>query len=155
MEMLIRPASEDEYGEAMELVWKVFSRFNAPEYSEEGVKKFRQFLDDATLRKMFRTGDYRIFVFTAGDRIEGVISLRNNNHISLLFVDEKYQKKGIGSRLLRYLCSYCKDWEDQEFITVNSSPYAVEFYHKYGFRDTDTVKFSDGISYTPMRYLLD
>ena len=152
--MLIRPAAEDDYEEAMELVWEVFSRFNAPEYSDEGVRNFRLFLDDMTLRKMFRTGDYRIFVFTVGDRIEGVISLRNKNHISLLFVDEKYQNKGVGSRLLKYLCRYCREWEDQEYITVNSSPYAVDFYHKYGFSDTDNVRFSDGISYTPMKYFL-
>ena len=152
--MLIRPAVEDEYDEAMALVWQVFTRFNAPEYSEEGVKKFRQFLDDKILRKMFRTGDYRIFGFFVDNRIEGVISLRNKNHISLLFVNEKYQKKGVGSRLLRYLGEYCRDWEDQEFITVNSSPYAVGFYHKYGFKDTDNVRFSDGISFTPMKLVL-
>jgi len=152
--MLIRPAVEDDYKEAMDLVWEVFSRFNAPEYSDEGIRNFRLFLEDGTLKKMFRTGDYRIFVFTVEDRIEGVISLRNQNHISLLFVNEKYQKKGVGSRLLRYLCRYCREWEEQEYITVNSSPYAVGFYHKFGFRDTDAVRFSDGISYTPMKYFL-
>ena len=154
MERIIRPVKEDEYHDAMELAWKVFQLFNAPEYTEEGAVKFRQFLNDEIILKLFLAGEYRIFGFFADDVIEGMISLRNKNHISLLFVSKDYQNEGVGSRLLTYLSQYCLEWEEQSFITVNSSPYAVEFYHKYGFRDTDVPQFIDGISYTPMKYML-
>ena len=154
MERIIRPVREDEYDDAMELAWQVFQLFNAPEYTEEGAVKFRQFLKDEIIHKLFYAGEYRIFGFFVDDVIEGMISLRNKNHISLLFVDRDYQNEGVGFRLLTYLSQYCLEWEEQSCITVNSSPYAVGFYHKFGFCDTDVPQFVDGISYTPMKYML-
>ncbi|WP_460645598.1 GNAT family N-acetyltransferase [Lacrimispora brassicae] len=37
-------------------------------------------------------------------------------------------------------------------MTVNSSPYAVEIYHKLGFVDTDTEQLVNGIRFIPMEY---
>jgi predicted GNAT family N-acyltransferase len=37
------------------------------------------------------------------------------------------------------------------FVTVNSSPYAVEFYHKMGFVNLSDEIEKDGIRFTPMR----
>ena len=39
-------------------------------------------------------------------------------------------------------------------VTVNSSPYGVEFYHKLGFRDLRPQEKRDGIIYTPMEFVL-
>ena len=36
-------------------------------------------------------------------------------------------------------------------VTVNSSPYAVDFYHKIGFVDVREEIERDGIRFTPMR----
>ena len=44
-----------------------------------------------------------------------------------------------------------QDYEAQVF-TVNSSPYAVEFYRHLGFKTTDTQQLTDGLRYTPMRF---
>ncbi len=38
----------------------------------------------------------------------------------------------------------------QTSVTVNAAPYAVEFYHKVGFEDTDEEQTLAGITYTPM-----
>jgi hypothetical protein len=43
----------------------------------------------------------------------------------------------------------------ENFLTVDSSPYAVGFYHKNGFSDTEPVQRKDGIIYTPMQCSLD
>jgi hypothetical protein len=37
------------------------------------------------------------------------------------------------------------------FCTVNSSPYAVEFYHRLGFYDLSAEKVEAGMRITPMR----
>ncbi|WP_081998881.1 GNAT family N-acetyltransferase [Robinsoniella peoriensis] len=39
-------------------------------------------------------------------------------------------------------------------ITVNSSPFAIPVYHKFGFVDTDTEKVTNGLMYTPMEISL-
>ena len=89
-----------------------------------------------------------------GDRIIGIISLRNNNHISLLFVEENYHKKGIGTKLIQELAKYLTTEEGITRMTVNAAPYAIGFYHKIGFADTDTEQENDGIRYTPMEYYI-
>jgi len=40
-------------------------------------------------------------------------------------------------------------------ITVNSSPYALEVYHRLGFIDKDREQTVDGIRFTPMACLLN
>ncbi len=154
--MEIRQVKENEYSEIMEVAWRVFLKYNAPAYSMEGVLNFRKFLTDETVYKLFLAGEYRIFGFFDDDNMpKGLISLRNRNHISLLFVEDEYRNKGIGVRLLNYLCSYCWDYEGERLITVNSSPYARGFYRKYGFVETAGEQFSDGIYFTPMEYALN
>ena len=38
-------------------------------------------------------------------------------------------------------------------LTVYSSPYAVGFYHRIGFVDTNREQKKDGIRYTPMSWI--
>ena len=154
--MEIREVKGNEYADAMEVAWHVFLKHNAPEYSLEGIQNFRKFLTDETLYKLFSMGEYRIFgFFDDTEKMEGMVSLRNKNHISLLFVDDSFRERGIGTKLLNYLCYYCWGYEGQNEVTVNSSPYAADFYRKYGFTDTGDIQQSDGITFIPMKYELN
>ena len=85
-----------------------------------------------------------------GNKIVGIISLRNKTHISLLFVDKYYHKRGIGRALIVSLSKYVKAEIGQNRITVNASPYGVDFYHRLGFQDIEPEKQQDGIIFTPM-----
>ena len=84
------------------------------------------------------------------NKIVGIISLRNKTHISLLFVDKCYHKRGIGRALIISLSKYVKAEIGQNRITVNASPYGVDFYHRLGFQDIEPEKQQDGIIFTPM-----
>ena len=138
----------------MDLAWKTFERFNAPEYSDEGIHNFHNFVRDDMLRNMFIVGEYQLFVAVDDDRYVGMLSLRERKHISLLFVDEDYHRHGIATALLNYVCKYVATEEGLDSLTVNASPYAIGFYHKRGFRDTDNETTRDGIRYTPMELVL-
>lgn len=156
MEMLyqIRSAYRDEWDDAMVLAWKTFLRFEADVYSPEGVKHFRDFITDTTLHRMFIMGAYQMFVALDRDKIVGMITLRNSTHISLLFVDEKYHRRGIGRALMGYLTNYLLTEVGAAYVTVNASPYGVGFYHKLGFKDIRPEEERDGIIYTPMKFIL-
>ena len=112
---------------------------------------FENFITDTTLHRMFVMGAYQMFVAMDQDRIIGMITLRDTSHISLLFVDAKYHRRGIGRMLIQYVGDYVFREEGHSFVTVNAAPYAVGFYHRVGFVDTDTRQFNDGIWYTPMQ----
>lgn len=146
----IRFAYNEEWQEAMTIAWKTFLKFEACDYSERGVQSFQEFITDETLRKMFIKGEYRLLVALKDKKIVGIISVRDGSHISLLFVDEMFHKKGIGRLLVNTLGKYLKQEEGKTKMTVNAAPYAIGFYHKLGFVDIQTEQETDGIRYTPM-----
>lgn len=150
----VRPAFADEYETIMGLAWKTFLRFEAKDYTPLGIKNFQDFITNETLKKLYSTGKYPIFVAVYRGEIIGMISLRTNTHISLLFVDEAYHYKGVGRSLMKYACTYIKEELDEFKVTVFASPYAVGFYHKVGFTDMDKEQKKDGIRYTPMSLIL-
>ncbi len=148
----ITKATPDDWEAAMELCWRTFLKFEAPVYSQEGIDNFLKFISGAELHKMFLIDEYKMYVAReeGSDEIIGVTSVRNRNHVSLLFVDERYHRMGIGRALLKRLQ---RQPEGDIKLTVNAAPYAVEFYHKLGFIDSDSMQESDGIKYTPMTCL--
>lgn len=150
----IRSAYRNEWQDAMALAWKTFLRFEADVYTTEGVKNFQNFITDSTLYRMFVMGAYQMFVALDQGKVIGMITLRNPTHISLLFVDEKYHRRGIGRALVKYLTEYLLSEVGVSKVTVNASPYGVGFYHKLGFCDIRSEEKKDGIIYTPMEFIL-
>ena len=151
---MVRCAYHSDWEGAMKLAWKTFVRFNAPDYSQEGIKNFRNFIHDEVLRKMFITGHYQLFVAVEREKCVGMLTLREKKHISLLFVDEEYHGNGVGSALIKFVSKYVAEEEGLDRITVNASPYAVGFYHKRGFRDLGPETITDGIRITPMERMI-
>lgn len=150
----IRSAYRNEWEDAMSLAWRTFMRFEADVYTREGVRNFENFITDSTLYRMFLMGSYQMFVALDGKKIVGMLTLRGTGYISLLFVDEKYHRRGIGRALLQYLFHYLLTETRVSRVTVNASPYGVGFYHRLGFRDLRPEEKKDGIIYTPMEFVL-
>ena len=146
----VRAAYRSDWEKAMELAWKTFLIFEAPVYKPEGIRSFPDFISDDMLHKMFLTGSYQMFVALADGEMRGMITLRGGGHISLLFVEEDYQRLGIGRALLLTLAEYMKEEMGMSRMTVNASPYGVGFYHRLGFEDLGPEMEKDGIRYTPM-----
>ncbi|MCH5263213.1 MAG: GNAT family N-acetyltransferase [Lachnospiraceae bacterium] len=138
----------------MALAWRTFLRFEADVYTPEGVKNFENFITDSTLHRMFVLGTYQLFVALDGNKVVGMITLRDTKHISLLFVDEAYHRRGIGRALINHLTDYLITEMGISRVTVNASPYGVGFYHKMGFCDLGPEEIRDGIIYTPMEFIL-
>ncbi|MBQ0027642.1 MAG: GNAT family N-acetyltransferase [Lachnospiraceae bacterium] len=149
--LIVRRARDDEWESAMELAFRVFLKFEAKEYGKKGTESFAEFVTSENLKKLFLTGHYDVYVATMDGKIVGVGSVRNISHISLLFVDGAYHYRGIATNIVEYMCDCLRHNTDTEYVTVNSSPYAVGFYHKLGFVDTAGKMEEDGIIYTPMR----
>lgn len=139
----VRPLVNDELQNAIELIWEVFLRFEALEYSQEGINHFRASLDDKE-----RTNSLKWYGAFDNENLVGVITMREPQHIGGFFVKANCQGKGFGRMLFE---SMKADYKKQEF-TVNSSPYAVKIYEHLGFVATDTEQTVNGIRFTPMKY---
>ena len=139
--MEIRRIQEPELPAAMELCWRVFLEFEAPDDPPEGVEAFHTYLADTEQVK-------RLTAFGAweSERLVGVLAAEGS-HIALFFVDPAFHRRGVGRGLFQtYLAE--GGWDR---VTVHSSPYAVEVYRHLGFSPTAEEQLSpDGIRYTPM-----
>jgi GNAT superfamily N-acetyltransferase len=142
--MKIKKLQQSEKVDVINLVWNVFLEFEAPDYIDEGINTFRDFINnEGAISGLEIYGAYE------NGNLIGIIATRNEgNHIALFFVHGKYHRKGIGRKLLEVVL---KD-STSESITVNSSPYATEIYHKLGFVDTDIEQTKEGMRFTPMKY---
>lgn len=147
----IRWARKEDWNQTVEMIWETFLKFEGKDYSEEGIRGFREFLTDGTLYNMFLNGEYPLAVAVMNQKMIGAGSLRNGNFLSLLFVEESYQKKGVGRALLASLCDYLKTEAGEKFIHLAAAPSAIGFYEKLGFRKTAEEQHVAGIRVTPMR----
>ncbi|WBW96327.1 GNAT family N-acetyltransferase [Oceanirhabdus sp. W0125-5] len=152
LEYEIRPMKIEELERALELIYNVFMEFEAPDFWEEGVKTFVEFLDFNSIKNKIEDDNLNFFGCYDKEKLVGVIATRQVSHIVLLFVDKNYHRKGIGRKLFETVLSAVEDNFNINEITINSSPYAVEFYHKLGFQDTDSEQLVDGIRFTPMKF---
>jgi GNAT superfamily N-acetyltransferase len=149
--MEIRTLSAQDIITAMEFVWQVFSEFESPEYSEEGCATFKAFIEDpSNITEKMAIGELHLWGTFDGTKIVGVIAIRPPLHISLLFVDKAYQRKGIARKLFETVIGDRVIIGEHTSITVNSSPYAVEIYRRLGFVTTDAEQTKNGLRFTPM-----
>ena len=139
--MEIRRIQGGELPAAMDLCWRVFLEFEAPEYPPEGVEAFRAYLSDIE-----QVNHLTLFGAWEGQELLGVLAAEGS-HIALFFVDPAFHRQGIGRLLFQaYLAE-----GGRGRITVHSSPYAVEVYRHLGFSPPAEEQLSpDGIRYTPM-----
>lgn len=138
----IKKIDKDALSDTLVLAMDVFLEFEAPDYSEEGVKEFEKSIHDPEYIKQLAV--YGAYV---DGSLVGVIATRSEGtHIALFFVKGEYQKQGIGRQLFLTVLGECS----ADTMTVNSSPYAVPVYHKLGFEDKDAEQTVNGIRFTPM-----
>ena len=142
--MEIRLLSRPERPAAIQLIWAAFLRYEAPDYSPEGIEAFRRFItDEASWDRLESFGAFE------GGQLCGVIAVREHRtHIALFFVRKEWHRRGVGKALFQTMMA---DTPYPE-MTVHASPYAVEVYRRLGFFATDAERTENGIRYTPMRY---
>ena len=128
---------------ALALALRVFMRFEAPDYSQDGVDTFRNTLAEAGFAE--RITCYGAFEDSV---LVGMLATRQDGlHITLFFVEEACQRRGIGRLLFEQALAQAAG----RVLTVNASPYAVEIYQHLGFQAVMEEQLMHGIRFTPMR----
>lgn len=146
----LRWARENEWAPAMKMIWKTFLKFEGRDYTQEGVRNFFDFITDDRLYQAFLRGDYQLMVALDREKVIGAGSIRNRNHLSLLFVDEAYHRRGVGRALMERLCTYLQKEEGERYMSLKAAPYAVNFYRKLGFCTVHEEEEYSGIRVTSM-----
>ena len=78
-----------------EMVWEVFSEFEAPDYSEEGINTFREFINPQRLASEISNNKFKGYCCYDEVDLVGTLAFRDTTHISLLFVKKSHHERGI------------------------------------------------------------
>lgn len=149
----VRAILPHELKRALNLVWTVFQEYEAPDYSPQGIQTFKEFIHYPSFQERLTSENLTVYGYFDHTELIGVLALRNRSHISLLFVHRAFHHRGVARSLVQYWFNHCRAFfPTVREITVNSSPYAVGFYHKLGFADTSAEQTVNGIRFTPMKY---
>ncbi len=140
-----------DYESTWKLVQRVYDKFVAPDYSDEGNSKYYSSVTLSFIEKWKR--EQRISLIAKTDkRVVGIIDLKNNNHLTMFFVDDRYQNQGIGTELLKKaIIKAIENDSELSYLEVNSSPFAVKVYEKLGFHKISEEKELFGIKFTEMK----
>ena len=148
--MVIEYLKKSEYREALDVVLKSFWALDAKDYSHSGKQSFLGYANLFMFRQRQRK-NHISFCAKIDGSIVGMLELRESRHISMLFVSPEHINSGIGSALINRALEQVKVVNSTlQYLTVNSSPYAVHFYGKQGFVALDSMQNDDGFYYTPM-----
>jgi GNAT superfamily N-acetyltransferase len=155
MPITYRIMKHGEEAAIVDLVLRVFAEFIAPQYSQEGIAEFKKFACTDALADRFLAGN-AILLAESKQSIIGVIEIRENDHVALLFVERSHQRKGIAKELLLRSIEVCRERNtDINRISVNSSPNAFGAYQKMGFTGDRDEKVVNGIRFIPMVLALE
>ncbi len=147
----IRPVRVAEAEEVIELVLRSFDEFVAPDYALEGVQKFHTDVTVASLVEALESGDI-VLLGIGGSNIAGVVKVRDETHISWLFVAREFMTQGIGRRLLSAAVQeIMARTPAATAVTLNASPYALPIYAKMGFAVAGAETVEHGMRMTPMQ----
>jgi GNAT superfamily N-acetyltransferase len=142
MNFVIKRPETYQIAEALKLAMIVFTEFEMPDYEDEAFANFT-----------LGMGSENMFVACDGETVVGMINEKGGGHVSMLFVDKKYHRKGIATALLNAIIDDLKS-RGIFAVTLNSSPYGIPFYEHFGFTATSQMQHKDGFLYLPMEYII-
>lgn len=90
---------QNELRKTLELIHRVFTEFEAPYCSGEGVKTFFEFTEISSIQKGIGLGELDFWVCEDNEEIIGTIAMKNRTHICMLFVDKRYHRQSIQQSL--------------------------------------------------------
>lgn len=155
---MIKKIENSDLAAAVDLANAVFHEFIADGYTVEGRQTFTDYLD-YKLEEMaedLETGHKKLWGFYQDDQIVGVIGTRDELHVSLMFVDRNHHHQGIARALFNTVLADLQSHQPGKpfVMTVNSSPYAVDVYRRFGFEATAPEQVNKGIRFVPMKLMV-
>jgi GNAT superfamily N-acetyltransferase len=141
--------------EIHQLIKNVYDEFVSGDYTDAGNDFFYEWIHPARIAERQKVQN-NLWVATDGSKIVGMIEIRDNKYISLLFVNKDFHGRGIARRLYEESLKICiQRNETLEKFYVHASPFSIPIYEKLGFIATDEMQEQFGIKYLPMEMRID
>jgi GNAT superfamily N-acetyltransferase len=147
-----------EAGAVAALARRVFASCVASGVSNAGRRSFLAYARRVRILERLDRG-HRVLVAVMEGRLAGMIEVRDDTHIAMLFVERDAQRHGVARALIAAALPG-EGWEASAdaraavgtgtAITVNATPGSIAAYAHLGFRPTGPERDSDGLRVLPM-----
>jgi GNAT superfamily N-acetyltransferase len=147
-----------EAGAVAALARRVFDSCVASGVSNAGRRSFMAYARPVRiLERLDRR--HRVLVAEMEGRLAGMIEVRDDTHIAMLFVERDAQRHGIARALIaaafpgegpQHSAATRAAAGADTTITVNATPGSIAAYSHLGFRPTGPERESDGLRVLPM-----
>lgn len=152
--LILRHMDPGEEVEVSNLVARSFNEFISPDFPEEGIEEFFGYSNPRALVKR-SDGNHFVLVAETEGIIAGMIEIREMRHVSMLFVEKAFHRRGIAKGLLIAALDRIEtESRPPKKVTVHSSRFAVPFYESLGFVRTEEEKIIHGVIHIPMALAL-
>ena len=148
--MKIRQATVSDANQISSLIVGL-ARYFVPDPDAPEVRPFLESLSPAATAERIQSREYECYVAESDSAICGVIALRDESHVYHLFVRSDAHRQGIAPTLW----DHARHHSNATAFTVNSSPFAVPVYERFGFTVADAPQEKDGLVFVPMEYRQD
>jgi len=147
----IRLGRPDDARAVAVLVRRVTRRWILPDQPGEAGRMLLSRQGAAAQRQCMREG-HRFHLAWLGNTLVGVAALRDDSHLTQLFVSTRYHGRGIARQLWRRAMADAVRRAGTCRFTLNASRCAVPAYQRLGFTATGPERFSpNGALTTPMQ----
>jgi RluA family pseudouridine synthase len=153
-----RPMAAGEAGAVAALARRVFNSCVASGVSSAGRRSFLAYARPVRILERLERG-HRVLVAEMEGRLAGMIEVRDDTHIAMLFVERDAQRHGVARALIAAAfagngpeslapgrAAHGKD----AAVTVNATPGSIAAYSHLGFRPAGPERDSDGLRVLPM-----
>jgi GNAT superfamily N-acetyltransferase len=147
----VRIPRATDAGRISALLTALTEEFIAGDFSTEGREHLMSEFSVAAMAGRLASADYRFHVAEANGELVGVVALRGNSHLYLLFVSKSWHRKGLARRLWGVARQAAPAGIGR--FTVNASRYAVPAYERLGFRMAGAMIERSGVRAQPMEFL--
>lgn len=148
--MDIRSATTSDAAEISFLISSV-SHFFTLNPDGKGADGFLKTIQPSSIAGYITSGKFDYLVAFVEGKLAGVVAVRDNKHLFHLFVAPDFQRQGIAAKLWAHAKSAAIQAGNIEGFTVNSTPYAVPVYERFGFTATGPKVEKHGIAFVPLK----
>jgi ribosomal protein S18 acetylase RimI-like enzyme len=149
---LIRALTDNDIPAAAALLRRAAEEFILHESTPEGGATFLAEQGEDGIRGFLADG-YVYHVAEVDGELAGFIAMRERSHVYSLYVDKRFQRRGIARRLWDTAREAALGPDHPGFFTVNASNYAMPFYASLGFVPTAPMQVGI-VRYNPMRLVV-
>ena len=115
-----------------------------------GVESFLKNQEPEAIAQLINNRDFLYFVGHIKEELIGMVAMKNQSHLYNLYVTPAFHQQGFAKKLWSHAQKVVLQQNELTQFTVNSSPYALPVYKRFGFHATSEPVESNGIAYVPM-----